>query len=94
LTNPRKRDNWDLEQDLKKSPLWRPGSAAPGIWRCPSDRSSGINQQGQSVPRVRSYSINPPLGGPSGRSCPGVPWLDFTGFNVYSKMGSILPPGP
>jgi prepilin-type processing-associated H-X9-DG protein len=46
------------------------------------------------VPRVRSFSINPPLGGPSERNCPGVPWLDFTGLNVYYKMGAILDPGP
>jgi len=94
LTSPGKRDNWDIEQDLKNSPLWRLSGGAPGIWRCPADQSTGINPQGQGVPRVRSFSINPPLGGPSELDCPGVPWLDLAGFNVYSKMGAILNPGP
>jgi prepilin-type N-terminal cleavage/methylation domain-containing protein/prepilin-type processing-associated H-X9-DG protein len=93
LTFPRKRDNWDVEQDIKRSPLW-PGARAPGIWRCPSDKTTGINAQGQPVPRVRSYSINPPVGGPSQRDCGGVPWLDFTGLNVYYRLGAMVEPGP
>ncbi len=94
LTSPTKRDNWDIEKDLKRSPLWQRGGSAPGIWRCPSDRSTGINLQGQAVSRVRSFSINPVLGGPSGRNCGGVPWLDFVGFVGCFKLGEILYPGP
>lgn len=94
LTNPRKRDNWDLEQDVKKSPLWGAGGNAPGIWRCPADKSTGINQQGQEVPRVRSYSISPPVGGTSDHNCGGVPWLDYTGLNMYYRLGAMVNPGP
>ena len=94
LTNPRKPDNWDVAQDLAKSPLWRQGADAPNVWRCPADKTTGINQQGQRVPRVRSYSINPPVGGPSERTCGGVPWLDFTGFHVFYKLGDMVDPGP
>ena len=94
LTNPRKRDNWDVEQDVMKSPLWRLGASAPGIWRCPADKSTGLDPQGQLLPRVRSYSINPPVGGPSERSCGGVPWLDFSGFKVYYRQSDMLGPGP
>ena len=46
------------------------------------------------MPRVRSYSINPPVGGPSERSCGGVPWLDFTGFHVFYKLGDLVDLGP
>jgi prepilin-type N-terminal cleavage/methylation domain-containing protein/prepilin-type processing-associated H-X9-DG protein len=94
LTAPQKRDNWDVEQDLKKSPLWRQGAGAPGVWRCPADRSTGLNLQRQPVPRVRSYSINPPVGGPSERDCGGVPWLDFSGFKMFYKQGDMQNPGP
>jgi prepilin-type processing-associated H-X9-DG protein len=94
LTAPSKRDNWDVTQDLVNSPLWRTGGQMPGIWRCPADRTTGLNPQGARVPRVRSYSINPPVGGPSERTCGGVPWLDFSGFNMYYKLGDMRDPGP
>ena len=94
LTNPRKPDNWDVTQDLAKSPLWQETGKSPGIWRCPADKTTGINPQGRSLPRVRSCSINPAVGGPSERTCGGVPWLDFTGFHVFSKLGDMVDPGP
>jgi prepilin-type processing-associated H-X9-DG protein len=94
LTAPHKADNWDAGQDVMKSPLWRQGASAPGVWRCPADKTTGIDGQGRPVPRVRSYSINPPVGGPSVRTCAGVPWLDFSSFNVYYKQGDIRDPGP
>ncbi len=94
LNNPRKRDKWDVTQDLTKSPLWHQGANAPAVWRCPADRTTGLSTEGRRVPRVRSYSINPPVGGPSERTCGGVPRLDFTGFNVYYKLGDMLNPGP
>jgi prepilin-type N-terminal cleavage/methylation domain-containing protein/prepilin-type processing-associated H-X9-DG protein len=93
-TNPRKADNWDVTHDLVKSPLWPCGADSPPIWRCPADRSAGINSQGQRAPRVRSYSINPPVGGPSQSDCGGVPWLDFGGFRVYYRQSDMLDPGP
>ncbi len=70
------------------------GLSLPAIWRCPADKTTGVNPQGQRVPRVRSYSINPPVGGPSERSCGGVPWLDFSGLTVYYKLSEMLDPGP
>ena len=94
LTAPTKRDNWDIEQDVKKSPLWRFGANSAGVWHCPSDKSTGINSRGQSCPRVRSYSINPPVGGPSDRNCGGVPWLDFSRYRAFYKLGDMVAPGP
>ena len=54
--------NWDLEKDVKKSPLWPYCGNSPGIWKCPADKStvkptSGPDK-GQSLPRVRSISMN------------------------------------
>lgn len=94
LTNPRKRDNWDVSNNIARSPLWRHGADAPAVWRCPADRTTGIDTQGQKRPRVRSYSIDPAVGGPSDKSCGGVPWLDFSGFHVFYKLGQMADPGP
>jgi prepilin-type N-terminal cleavage/methylation domain-containing protein len=94
LTNPRKPDNRDPNLHVKKSPLWLHGANAPALWRCPADKTTGMDPQGQRLPRVRSYSINPPVGGPSERTCGGVPWLDFSGYNVFYKLGDMLNPGP
>jgi prepilin-type N-terminal cleavage/methylation domain-containing protein/prepilin-type processing-associated H-X9-DG protein len=94
ITDPHKRDNWDIAQDLKKSVLWQPGGGAPGIWRCPADMSTGIDLQGQAVRRVRSYAINPPVGGPSSPDCGGVPWLDFSSLSIFYKLGAMSDPGP
>ncbi len=94
LTTPGKRDNWDVEQDVMKSPLWRQGANAAAIWHCPADKSTGITPQRQRVPRVRSYSINPAVGGPSETTCGGVPWLDFSDFHVFYKLGGMVDPGP
>ncbi len=94
LTHPAARDNWDVTQDLTRSPLWREGADAPDLWRCPADRSNGINERGQRVRRVRSYSINPAAGGPSEPTCGGVPWLDFGNFHLFYKLGEMIDPGP
>ncbi len=94
LTNPRKPANWDVTLHVMKSPLWYCGANAAALWRCPADRTMGIDRQGGSVPRVRSYSISPPVGGPSDPACGGVPWLNFSSFNVFHKLGEMVNPGP
>src|SRR5438128_8708394 len=33
------RSNWDIEQDLTKSPLWSYAGKAHGIFQCPSEQS-------------------------------------------------------
>lgn len=43
---------------------------------------------------MRSFSINPPVGGPSEPTCGGVPWLDFANFRVFSKLSDMVDPGP
>jgi prepilin-type N-terminal cleavage/methylation domain-containing protein len=49
--------NWDIERDIKKSPLWHYSGRSPSIWRCPADRST-ITVGGKRLPRVRSMSMN------------------------------------
>ena len=62
--------NWDLEKDIKKSPLWSYCGNAPGIFKCPADKSTvkptSGPYRGQSVPRVRSMSMNYWFGGING----------------------------
>jgi prepilin-type processing-associated H-X9-DG protein len=79
---------------VMNSPLWRQGANAAGIWRCPADKTTGINQQGQPVPRVRSFAINPAVGGTSDPNCAGLSWLDLSTYKVFYKLGDMLNPGP
>src|SRR5437667_12205440 len=63
-TNP---SNWDLDRDIKKSPLWPYCGKSTGIWKCPADRSTITPSfgplKGRIVPRVRSMSMNLWVGG-------------------------------
>src|SRR5438552_1585431 len=52
--DPNNRSNWDIEWDIKKSPLWRYSGNSAGIWRCPADQSKVTPKAGpfagQTVP--------------------------------------------
>jgi prepilin-type N-terminal cleavage/methylation domain-containing protein/prepilin-type processing-associated H-X9-DG protein len=92
--DPANPSNWNIEQDLKKSPLWAYCSE-PAAWKCPSDRSSiqpsDGPYQGRRMPRVRSMSMNLWVGGFGGDS------LGLSGDNVwrvYLKESEMLDPGP
>jgi prepilin-type N-terminal cleavage/methylation domain-containing protein/prepilin-type processing-associated H-X9-DG protein len=79
------RSNWDINQDIAKSPLWKYCGNSAGIWKCPADLST-VKFQGVTYPRVRSMSMNG--------------WFDSsdvqgfsTGYRVYKKMGDVFDPG-
>src|SRR5256885_9031557 len=38
--DPNNRSNWDVEKDIKKSPLWPYCGNSAGIWKCPADKST------------------------------------------------------
>ena len=84
--------NWDLEKDVKKSPLWPYCGNSPGIWKCPADKSTvkptSGPYKGQSLPRVRSISMNAWFDGADAAAF-GPP-----GFRVYKKMSDVADPGP
>jgi prepilin-type N-terminal cleavage/methylation domain-containing protein/prepilin-type processing-associated H-X9-DG protein len=87
------RSNWDVEQDIKKSPMWPYCGNAVGIWKCPADLStvtpaSGIFA-GKTVPRVRSMAMSIWVGGWEGRDagCSGPAW------RVYSRFTDMQDPG-
>jgi prepilin-type N-terminal cleavage/methylation domain-containing protein/prepilin-type processing-associated H-X9-DG protein len=89
--------NWDIEQDLTKSPLWAYAGKAQGLFHCPSDQSSVVPTSGpfknQRVRRVRSMAMSVWIGG-----VPGV--LDFgsgvseSNWRVYRNLNDMADPGP
>jgi len=96
---PANRSNWDVNVDIKRSPLWRYSGKAVGIWRCPADRSTVIApygaQAGQPVPRVRTMAMSIWMGGwkrANGQlddaGCSGPQW------RIYSKFSEVVNPGP
>jgi len=92
--NPANRSNWDLEMDIKRSPMWPYCGNSAGIWRCPSDRSTvkplSGPFQGQAVSRVRTMAMSIWVGGWEGTDadCSGPQW------RVYSKFNEMANPGP
>ncbi len=96
--DPNNRSNWDVEKDIKKSPLWRYCGTSTAIWKCPADRS-GVTVKGEFKPRVRSMSMNVWLGGfrgtDQGLSDSSNPWALGGGrWRVYLKTTDMIDPGP
>ncbi len=96
--DPQNRSNWDVEQDIKKSPLWPYSGHSVGIWKCPADRSS-VFVNGELKPRVRSMSMNIWVGGfrgaDLGLSGSRNPFARGGGnWRIYLTMGDVVDPGP
>jgi prepilin-type N-terminal cleavage/methylation domain-containing protein len=89
LQNPSVDGNWNLDKYLKQSLLWSYSGSAPGIWRCPGDRSMAKNSAGQMAPRIRSVSMNNWIGGPY-----WPPTATASNWRVYQKASDMNNPGP
>ena len=78
--NPNNPSNWDINQDIVKSPMWPYCGQNAGIWRCPADFSF-VTVNGQNMPRVRSMSMNLWVGG-------------FVGYDggLSGGLGYVNPP--
>ena len=86
---PSNRSNWDVEQDIKKSALYRYASSA-AIFKCPADRSV-VNVPGRGkLPRVRSINMNQHVGGFEPGQNPS--WL--TNLRFFRKSSDLTDPGP
>jgi prepilin-type N-terminal cleavage/methylation domain-containing protein len=80
--------NWDINANIAKSPLWPYCGKQPGIWRCPADQST-VKVNGQVLPRVRSMSMSIWVGGNQGTDGGWGP-----AWRVYTKLSQMLDPGP
>jgi prepilin-type N-terminal cleavage/methylation domain-containing protein len=92
LTTPTQQGNWDLDNTIKKSPLWTYCGNSVGIWHCPADRSMGQNPAGQKVPRPRSMSMNIWVGGRGDTTDPSGGW--GPNWKVFRKQIEMIRPGP
>jgi prepilin-type N-terminal cleavage/methylation domain-containing protein/prepilin-type processing-associated H-X9-DG protein len=94
----RNPSNWDVTQDIQKSPLWPYCSSAADIWKCPADRSSIVPSSGpfvgRRVPRVRSMSMSIWLGGFGGTLRTGFQGVSSPPWRLYLKTTDMLDPGP
>jgi prepilin-type N-terminal cleavage/methylation domain-containing protein/prepilin-type processing-associated H-X9-DG protein len=88
--------NWNLEEDIKKSPLWFYCGNSPGIFKCPAEKST-VTVQGRALPRVRSMAMSAWMGGfGDGHGVGGLKDgpMDSAVWKVYAKLNQILDPGP
>src|SRR5579862_7155603 len=46
LITPSDESNWNADKFIKGSLLWPYCGASLGIWRCPGDKSTGVNNKG------------------------------------------------
>lgn len=94
--------NWDIDQDIKKSPIWT-SCANAAVFKCPADRSKITPStgpfKGRSVPRVRSMSMSYWIGATDGINI--TPWttgapspFSGPGWRVYNRMSDFIDPGP
>ncbi|MBT3595903.1 MAG: type II secretion system protein [Verrucomicrobia bacterium] len=85
--NPDNQSNWDVEKDIKKSPLWSYIQSAD-IFKCPADKSA-VTVNGKRLSRVRSMAMNVHCGawGENER----VYWF---GYKVYQNQSDFTDPGP
>jgi prepilin-type N-terminal cleavage/methylation domain-containing protein/prepilin-type processing-associated H-X9-DG protein len=85
---PNRPDNWDPNQNITKSPLWKYCGNSVGIWKCPADKSTTL-VGGKPLPRVRSMSMNCFVGGPTPDDTIGY----YTGpWRVFIKFTDLLQP--
>ena len=80
--------NWDVNNNIAKSPLWPYCGKQAGIWKCPADRAA-VNVGGKLLPRVRSMSMSIWAGGNLGTDGGWGP-----SWKVYRKLSDMVKPGP
>jgi hypothetical protein len=93
--NNANRSNWDIDFDIKQSPLWPYAGNSAGLFRCPADTSTVQPTtgpyKGTTVPRVRSRSMNYWFGGMDGSDLFNG---SGPGWKVYLRIDDLVDPGP
>lgn len=85
--NGANRSNWDPDQDIKKSPLWKYCGNNLAIWRCPADQSK-VDVNGTLMPRIRNMSMNVYLGGWGGTDGNWGPQI--SDYRIYRKSTEFV----
>jgi prepilin-type N-terminal cleavage/methylation domain-containing protein len=81
--------NWDINQDMVKSPMWPYTGKSRGIFKCPADQAT-VQVGANKLPRVRSNSMSQVFG--TGE------WLDYdikgnqNVWRTYEKLSEIVIP--
>lgn len=98
------RSNFDPQEDLAKSPLASYIGNSYGIFKCPADQSTVKatigDKRGQTLPRVRSISMNSWVGGNREDVAVGAQSWWQTGsaeartMTLYLKLTDMAVPGP
>ena len=88
------RSNWDINQDITRSPMWPYCNKKAEIWRCPADRSY-VTVNGAQMPRVRTMSMNLFLGGFGGPTSPDPTggWFSVNQWMLYYHFSDLANPG-
>ena len=96
LTKDNKRDpnNWNHAAYTYRSPIWPYCGKSTAIWKCPADYTTAIDNEGKTVPRIRSMSMNNWVGGPGWNN--SGPWYpqSANGWKVFTTMSDFTDPGP
>lgn len=79
-----KRDNWDPELTVKRSPLQKYLNNSFAVWRCASDIGTVMNNNRERVQRVRSQSMSQVFDYGS--------WLPASQWRVYGRLSHIVNP--
>jgi prepilin-type N-terminal cleavage/methylation domain-containing protein/prepilin-type processing-associated H-X9-DG protein len=91
------RSNWDVEYDLKQSPLWPYTGESHGIFRCPAEQSTVVPKagplKGRRVRRLRSMAMNAWMGGEDG-AFNAAPNLSSPPWRLYRSLNDLTEPGP
>ena len=98
---PANRSNWDVKEDIEKSPLWGYCGNSHGIFKCPSDQSfvtpSSGPLAGRRTPRVRSMTMSMWIGGLGGVNMSGnirgFPGASSPPWRFYRRLGDLIDPG-
>ncbi len=88
--DPSRPENYDVNKNIAKSPLWPYCGKSAGIWKCPADQAT-VTVGGKVLPRVRSMSMSMWCGGNHG-SASG--WDSRNQWKVYLKLSDFQKPGP
>ena len=83
-------DNWDINHDITKSPMWNHTGKSAAIFKCPADKATVSDNTGVKRPRVRSNSMSQVFG--TGEWLNGGPDAGQLAYRTYGKTSQVAMP--